>query len=106
MARVPGRDRVQYSDESRDEARQEPDPRALPSPPCGEEGPFELPLPSGERAGVRGRAYGPPQAFICGQVLSIQVYVEVGSPLGQPGGAVMLRIGIVMIRVGSRIWNG
>ena len=46
------------------------------------------------------------QALTVGQVLSIQVYVDVGSPLGQPGGAVILRIGIVMIRFGSRIWNG
>src|SRR5262249_57524491 len=45
-------------------------------------------------------------ALIAGQVLSIHVYVEVGSPLGQPGGAVMLRIGIVMMRAGSRIGNG
>ena len=43
------------------------------------------------------------QALTVGQVLSIQVYVDVGSPLGQPGGAVILRIGIVMIRFGSRI---
>ena len=42
----------------------------------------------------------------CGQVLSIQVYVDVGSPFGQPGGAVMLRIGIVVMRFGSRIGNG
>jgi hypothetical protein len=61
-----------------------------PSPPRGGEGLFDRPT----------------QAFICGQVLSIQVYVEVGSPFGQPGGAVMLRIGIVMMRLGSRIWNG
>src|SRR5713226_8592458 len=38
-----------------------------------------------------------------GQVLSIHVYVDVGSPFGQPGGAVMFRIGIVIIRLGSRI---
>jgi len=55
-----------------------------PSPPRGGEGLFDRPT----------------QAFICGQVLSIQVYVEVGSPF------VMLRIGIVMMRLGSRIWNG
>ena len=48
----------------------------------------------------------PAQALTVGQVLSIQVYVEVGSPFGQPGGAVMLRIGIVMMRFASRIWNG
>src|SRR5262249_50545141 len=47
-----------------------------------------------------------PQTLALGQVLSIQVYVEVGSPLGQLGGAVMFRIGIVIIRFGSRIWNG
>jgi len=41
-----------------------------------------------------------------GQVLSIQVYVEVGSPFGQPGGAVIERMGIVMMRSGSRIGNG
>ena len=45
------------------------------------------------------------QAETFGQVLSIQVYVEVGSPLGQPGGAVILRMGIVIMRFGSRIWN-
>lgn len=104
MARA--RRRGEGNEGHEDERGAEPQRDALPSPPCGGEGPFDPPLPSGERAGVRGRAYGPPQAFICGQVLSIQVYVEVGSPLGQPGGAVMLRIGIVMIRVGSRIWNG
>ena len=38
-----------------------------------------------------------------GQVCSIQVYVEVGSPLGQPGGAVIFRIGMVIMRFGSRI---
>jgi hypothetical protein len=38
-----------------------------------------------------------------GQVCSIQVYVEVGSPLGHPGGAVMFRIGMVIMRFGSRI---
>ena len=41
-----------------------------------------------------------------GQVFSIHVYVEVGSPLGHPGGAVMFRIGMVIIFLGSRIWNG
>src|SRR6266851_4670081 len=44
--------------------------------------------------------------FTVGQVWSIQVYVEVGSPFGQPGGAVMFRIGMVMIRAGSRMGNG
>jgi len=70
-------------------APQDPErPPRGPSPPPGGEG----------RDGA--------QALSVGQVLSIQVYVEVGSPFGQPGGAVMLRIGIVMIRVGSRIWKG
>src|SRR3989441_13231035 len=41
-----------------------------------------------------------------GQVWSIQVYVDVGSPLGHPGGAVIFRIGIVNIRLGSRTRNG
>src|SRR6266480_5257895 len=40
-----------------------------------------------------------------GQVLSIHVYVEVGSPFGHPGGAVMFLIGIVIILWGSRIWK-
>src|SRR6266852_7567463 len=44
--------------------------------------------------------------FTVGHVWSIQVYVEVGSPFGQPGGAVMFRIGMVMIRAGSRMGNG
>src|SRR6185295_15074664 len=83
-----GQDRE--GDESGGEGREGSHRSTRPSPPPGGEGHF-------------GR---PPQAFICGQVLSIQVYVEVGSPFGQPGGAVMLRIGIVMMRVGSRIWNG
>ena len=63
-----------------------------------------------ERGGERRRPFpgrgADAQALTVGQVLSIQVYVDVGSPFGQPGGAVMLRIGIVMMRFGSRIWNG
>src|SRR5256712_13734117 len=53
---------------------------------------------------LRGAAAGYDRSF--GQVCSIQVYVDVGSPLGHPGGAVMLRIGIVIIRLGSRTRNG
>src|SRR5207245_8293701 len=41
-----------------------------------------------------------------GQVCSIQVYVDVGSPLGHPGGAVIFRMGIVTIRLGSRTRDG
>src|SRR6266436_9840351 len=70
-------------------------------------------LGRGEKKWGRGaRTAAPPprvspqdQAETFGQVLSIQVYVEVGSPLGQPGGAVMLRMGMVIMRFGSRIWN-
>src|SRR5438552_18588629 len=36
-----------------------------------------------------------------GQVSSIHLYVVVGSPFGWPGGAVMLRIGTGMTRLGS-----
>src|SRR3954451_11061655 len=52
---------------------------------------------------ARGGSY---VAFTWGQVWSIHVYVEVGSPFGHPGGAVMLRMGMVMIRAGSRMGNG
>ena len=47
------------------------------------------------------------QAETFGQVFSIQVYVRVLSSdgAGQLGGAVMLRMGMVIMRFGSRIWN-
>src|SRR5256885_1770292 len=59
---------------------------------------------SGREPALRCAAAGYDRSF--GQVCSIQVYVDVGSPLGHPGGAVMLRIGIVIIRLGSRTRNG
>src|SRR5215831_13757168 len=64
-----------------------------------------------ERAGVRGKRVPLTinmtlyQACSFGQVSSIQVYVAVGSFFGQLGGAVILRIGMVIIRVGSRMGN-
>src|SRR2546428_545831 len=59
---------------------------------------------SGREPALRCAAAGYDRSF--GQVCSIQVYVDVGSPLGHPGGAVILRIGIVIIRLGSRTRNG
>ena len=119
MARLPGRsDDERRAENERGEREppgplepasplDRPNPLTLPSPPDGGEGLCLSPLPPGGRAGVRGGgARLSPQTLSVGQVLSIQVYVEVGSPLGQPGGAVMFRIGIVMMRLGSRIWNG
>src|SRR5262245_45680519 len=69
----------------------------------------------GEPGAERGAAAAAPhlhampqdQAVTFGQVLSIQVKVRVLSSegAGQFGGAVMLRMGMVIMRFGSRIWN-
>src|SRR6266536_1364238 len=67
-----------------------------PTPGGGGSAEWGRPSPSAPRG----------QALADGQVLSIHVYVDVGSPFGHPGGAVMFRIGIVMMRAGSRIGNG